>query len=489
VKQSPDRNARLRLYKRLLQLPVIRPLRKRGLLLPVAIGLVVVATLIHGALTREPHVEARPTSPGDIAVEPIATPPPPGSIEVLETLRPDLGKRPVSYHSDYWNQLGGITRPKMIMIGRYPAIAFARGLALTSMEAAEPILAERRRRMVAARDAPLSSDTAAPFFTMPETQLLGPGYHLIGVDLDTRAALFRVGEHHAPLEFSPAQRSTAGALIAAISLTEDGIVRVIPGHISSAERIERTTGDLDAALALPNDVRVAAIVDLDGGLVGVALGSGTVTRLWTYARVDEVVARLADDPLCQGIEVSALSPEIAARLQIESGLLVERVRKGAFAPKSDILPGDLLLEWDGQAVTNPDVFAALYRETTAGARVSYRVLRGLKSVSGTTLMPAPDCRPVDATQTTLQQLGVRLEWEAGDAERAAGWKVADVLTKSPAQAAGVIEGDWIIAVDRRPIRTRSLGSLEDFERRRGDALLTVRRDDRVRLLLATQPPD
>ena len=81
----------------LLRLPVVRALHKRQLLFPTVLLIIVAGVLVQGALERNQAGDEFGDGVG--ALVPV-TPPRP-------IVRADLEKTPLTYFSDYWNQLGG----------------------------------------------------------------------------------------------------------------------------------------------------------------------------------------------------------------------------------------------------------------------------------------------------------------------------------------------------------------------------------------------
>ena len=119
----------------LLRIPVIRSLHERQLLFPVVVVLVVSGVLIQGAWQRAMPVEAT----DQLAPEPPPSPP--------ASRRPDLEKTPLTYFDDYWSQLRERVEAKVVLVGPVPtpAVVVMPGLALTSAEAGEAVLAEIER--------------------------------------------------------------------------------------------------------------------------------------------------------------------------------------------------------------------------------------------------------------------------------------------------------------------------------------------------------
>jgi len=312
----------------------------------------------------------------------------------------------------------------------------------------------------------------------------------MGLDTGLGIALLRLAGEDAPTAFSAAESEdlTPGALLAAISLAPHGGLRVAPGHLASTQPLQDDArGDLDAAVALPPGLPLAAIVDLDGALVGIAVAGAGAINYWSYATVARAVARLASDPSCLGLQVAALDPEVGQRLGVEAGLVVEALHPGAWGPEPAIRAGDVLLEWGGEKVSSPSEFGDLYAAAAPGERVAFRVLRNRRRVSGSLEMPGMGCLPLGAPPARLERLGLALEWAEAPPLPGTGtgsaWRVREVTPGGAGAAAGLAPGDWILAVDGRPPAERSVAPFEGVEQGRA-AALTVRRGDRVQILLA-----
>jgi S1-C subfamily serine protease len=466
---------------------LIRGLRARGLLLPAGAGLAVAATLAQGVLARDPVVEDPLVPPVESRVQDgVILTPPAAPPEVLQSLRLGLEKTPLSYLADYWLQLGAVARPKLVRLGDggLPGIVVMRGLVVAPLDAAEPFLAARRAAAADEGDAGTTTPSADA---------------LMGLDTELGIALLRLPDQDAATAFAAAKSEdlAPGSLLAAISLAPRGGLRVVPGHLASIQRLrDDGRGDLDAAVALPPGIALAALVNLDGALVGVAVSAegGTRVRNWSYETVARAVAQLASDPSCRGLRVAALQPEVGERLGVEAGVVVEALHPRAWGPEPAFRPGDVLLEWGGETVVSPSAFRDLYASTAPGARASYRLLRDRQRLAGSVEMPGPGCLPLGEPPARLERLGLELEWGEmpplpGLGPREA-WRVLGVQTGGAGAAAGLAAGDWILAVDGRGLAQRSLAPFQGLEQHGRAAALSVRRGDRVRFLLARPPePD
>ena len=491
-----------------LQLPVLRELHARSLLFPTIVLLLVVGVLIHGALTPESV---------DETAEAAAPEPPP----LLPNLRPDLEKTPLSYTADYWSQLGETLRRNLVLVGRdgTPGVVIAPRTVLAAFRAADELLAEQlenvvlRERLAQERAAEEgnaiqsdpSADNEAAGDSESETAAVGPNapapprpFSPAGVDLEHGVALFELGS---TVSATHVRRADPGALkpgahIAAISLTPDRDLRITPGVLVSVAEgsgypeQDATIGErFDVAIPFPAGTRTAAIVDLDGGLLGVAVESPSGIRVLSAATVEQIAGSLGERRPCLSIETRDLTDEVRRVLRVRSGVLVERVHREAFLPEPSILPGDILTRWAGRDVDQAGDWEQHYGDQEPGSLVRYVLRRGKRRLSGATRMPGPDCRPVAHSLETFAALGLVLRWDAErDGGAPEGWTVMGAVEDAAAAQGGLVRGDRIVAVQGEAL---TLGNrrraLLPFERRGVTLVMTVWRGDRV-LLIAVAPP-
>jgi S1-C subfamily serine protease len=451
--------------------------------MPVIVGLAVAATLVQGALARSPAPDPPIAAPPQTGNQ-VVLAPPEAAPEILQSLRPGLEKTPLSYLADYWLQLGAVARPKLVRLGAegLPGIVVMRGLVVAPLKAAEPMLRSRRAATTA------SEGSATP--------LRAPGADgLLGLDTGLGIALLRLpGEEAATAFPAPEPHELApGALLAAVSLAPRGGLRVVPGHLASTRPLsDDTRGDLDAVVALPDSISLAALVDLDGALLGIAVSDQSRVRYWSYNTVARAVARLASDSGCQGLSVAALDPDVAERLGVEGGLLVEALHPGAFGEEPPIRPGDVLLDWGGEALTSATALQERWAAATPGEQVRFRVLRDRRRVTGRLEIPGAGCLPLREPPTRLEGLGLEMEWEEAPplpgvpASRA--WRVLAVDAGGAAEESGLAAGDWILGIDGRSLEGPNIAPVQGLERRDRPVALTLLRDERVRLVLVRPVP-
>lgn len=497
----------------LLELPLVRDLHERSLLFPMIVVLVVAVVLLQGVLAPKP-------AEGDEGGAQLSPPPPP-------LVRPELEKTPLAYAEDYWLQLGERLQPRFVLIGRdhVPGIVMARGLVLTSIQAADDVVAEAmalgsalagspseselqpadRTGAAAEAPSPEASGTESPKTeggqaseseTEDPPQRPAASYAVVGVDTDWGLGVLRLADPSSGAAFpAPVPREwQAGAHVAAISLTPDqhpritrGVLVSVPPENDYSESGSFADAVLDVSIPFPGNITVAAIVDLDGGLLGIAIGAGGGVKVLSAARAARIAEELSERRFCVALETRDLDEDLRRLLRLGNGVFVERVRKESFFPEPSLRGGDILLRWGGTEITSREQFEQVYGEHAAGALVRFQVLRDGRRVRGATRMPDPDCRPAASTLVRFPRLGIIANWESGAEEDSSGWRVLHVFEASPASAAGVERRDRIVGVAGRPLTlSQPRRGLQEFERRPRPAVLTLLRAGR-RKLLAVKP--
>lgn len=196
-----------------------------------------------------------------------------------------------------------------------------------------------------------------------------------------------------------------------------------------------------------------------------------------------------------GILMQDLTPELSKGLAgagkvPDKGALVGQVQPGSPAEKAGVKPGDVILNVDGASVDGSKSVQRNILQKKIGQRVELAVWRDGKTMklSPTTgELPGQEegpTRKVSAADSPKAKLGLGLQSLSPDlAERlgvdrkSKGAVVTSVREGSPAQEAGVREGDLILEVDRRPVATSddAVGLLT--QQRPGGHLLRIKRGE------------
>ena len=485
----------------LLQLPVVRSLHKRQLLFPVVVVLVIVGVLAQGALEQSPPAEA--------VQETSVTEPVPVAVP-RALIRPDLEKTPLTYFADYWSQLAEQASPSLALVGpsRTPAVLVGPRLALTTVDAALEVLAARNREaaMREPEDGEADEDEDGDAVTDTDAEVNdaepavaavddGP-FRLRGWSAEVGLALFDVaGEDRAAFTLADPRALPSGSYLAAVTVSRDGEPTVSPGYLvttKSGEYDDDATGDLVISMDLPSTLVAAAVVNLDGALVGFAYAGPDGHRVVTSAEMLELIEQLQTDAVCRSVEVADLTDDVRTILALETGVLIEYVRQDAFDPAPSLRGGDVLLEWAGERLQTAEQFNQLYDVQEPGALVRYRTLRNRRRVSGGTVMPNAECEPLRPGPVRLAPFGLAVQWApetADETDEGSGWRVVAVAPDGPSAQAGIEELDWVVAINGEILAEEADGQLlESASERPQPLLLSLRRDDRMRLV-AVSPAD
>ena len=227
-----------------------------------------------------------------------------------------------------------------------------------------------------------------------------------------------------------------------------------------------------------------AIVSQSGGSVGIGFAipineaktilpqlqaQGQVTRGWL------------------GVGIQIVTPELAKALHLpkDEGALVAEVQANSPAATAGLKPGDVIVEYNGHAVSRIMDLPRLVAATPIGQTASLKVLREGQPLTLTVTIAerpgSPQAAPAAPTQgelgITLQPLTPALAQQLGVPERA-GLVVTGVKAGGPAAAAGIQAGDVILQADRKPVATAADFRRVLAERKAGEpVLLWIRRKD------------
>ncbi|MBD8880928.1 Do family serine endopeptidase [Rhodanobacter sp. 7MK24] len=205
-----------------------------------------------------------------------------------------------------------------------------------------------------------------------------------------------------------------------------------------------------------------------------------------------------------GVQVSAVSDDMekAYKLPDASGAAVADVTSGGSADKAGIQNGDIILNYNGQAIHDPADLPPLVAMTKPGTRVPLEILRNgsRKTVQVTVGAMARDKDSVDSSgaapnpgSSGSSMLGITVQSLDDATRKQAGLKpgqgvlVGDVTGDLAAQA-GLQPGDVILMVNQQPV-----GSVEAFRAATKDVkadstvLLLVRRNGQNGFIGLTVP--
>ena len=164
-----------------------------------------------------------------------------------------------------------------------------------------------------------------------------------------------------------------------------------------------------------------------------------------------------------GLKVSDVTPEMAARAMLDrpEGAYVNSVANGSPAQKADIEPGNIILSFNGRKIRT----ATQFQNDLSGSEVGGEIYMCVsKSDYRVTVYVLPEERPtyLPAVVKTYPFLGVTVSDVADgsneaekieEAGKAGGVFVEKVISNSPAEKGGLLEGDVIMSFNSRKTRT------------------------------------
>jgi serine protease Do len=221
-----------------------------------------------------------------------------------------------------------------------------------------------------------------------------------------------------------------------------------------------------------------ALVDVQGRLVGI--NTAIATRTGSSAGVGFAVpvnlARGVMDRLLKegrvvrgylGVGIQDLTAELAKEFEAPDtrGALVTQVEPKGAADEAGLKTGDVIIEFDGKAVTDSRQLRLLVAHTAPGRKVELKALRQaktrnfqvtLKELPGTQTArgeDAPDEKPNEVLRNVaVRNLTPALRRQFDIPEHVTGALVSEVPPDSPAYEAGLRPGDVVMEVNQKSIR-------------------------------------
>jgi len=159
-------------------------------------------------------------------------------------------------------------------------------------------------------------------------------------------------------------------------------------------------------------------VDMNGRVVGINSAIATNTRSSAgvgFAIPMSMVSQLADKLIKDGkvnrarvglkLKMDPVTPSLARKLGLDAnthGVVVDEVAEGSPGEKAGLKGGDVIVEFDGHAVTNVPTFRNLVSSSDAGKTYSLKFFRGGKS-QVVQVSPSPESEVLFAQEREAQK--------------------------------------------------------------------------------------
>jgi serine protease Do len=185
-----------------------------------------------------------------------------------------------------------------------------------------------------------------------------------------------------------------------------------------------------------------------------------------------------------GVNIQSITPELAKALTLQEhqGALVADVMAGTPAEKAGLKRGDVIVAFNGKAVTSSRDLPPMVANTPVGQKVTLTVVRDGKEQELPMIvgkLPAVEVRAEAPSQTRQGQWGLQLQNITPQLAEKHGLKaehgalVVGVQPGSPAAEAGMHAGDIILEVNRQAVESAE-DAREAFARAAGnDSLLLL----------------
>jgi len=221
----------------------------------------------------------------------------------------------------------------------------------------------------------------------------------------------------------------------------------------------RSGGYMGVGFAIP--------VNLAKGIADQLIATGEVTRGY------------------MGIVIQQLTPELADSFDLEDtkGILIAQVSEDSPAAKAGLKTGDLIVEYQGKAVTDVGNFRNRVALTAPGSKATLTIIRNGKrrnvdikigDLSDGKLLAQETTQSTEALGLTVQTLTSDLAQQF-DVEPGKGVVVTEVKSGSIATMAGIRRGTVILQVD-----SKAVNSAAEFKQ----AIKKSSDDKRVMLLIS-----
>lgn len=323
---------------------------------------------------------------------------------------------------------------------------------------------------------------------------------VIGLDKLSDVAVLKIDAKDLPtVKIGDPKTARVGEWVVAIG-SPFGFENTVTAGIVSAK--SRTLPDEGYVPFLQTDVAInpgnsgGPLFNLAGEVIGI--NSQIYSRSGGYQGLSfaipiDVAMKVEDQLLAHGkvsrgrlgVTIQEVSPELAESFGLDtpSGALVNAVEKGTAADQAGIQPGDVILKYNGTAVSQSSELPPLVSDTLPGATVNVTVWRKgqARELSLRVGQMEVARAATQASPASDKQLGLAvrpLTRQERNAAQVAGGLVVEDVADGPARRAGLRPGDVILSVNGELAGVDSLKAQLGKDRKKL-ALLVLREGDQL----------
>ena len=197
-----------------------------------------------------------------------------------------------------------------------------------------------------------------------------------------------------------------------------------------------------------------------------------------------------------GVSIQTVTPELAESFKLEDnkGALVANVEKNGPAEKAGIRNGDIIMAFDGKEIDDMNELPLIVAQTPVGKKVQVTIFRDGETITKKVQVGEleEESTYASAGVTDTEDLGIEVSDITQPLARRYGISeekgviVIYVEGGSPADKAGLKEGDVILEVNRTPVKDRNqYFEILDEARKGNRVLFLITRDGNSMFLVVT----
>ena len=299
---------------------------------------------------------------------------------------------------------------------------------------------------------------------------------IIGRDPKTDLALIKIDvqEPLTPLTLGDSDSLQVGDWVVAIG-NPFGLGNTVTAGIVSAKYRQIGGGPYDNFIQTDAPINPGnsggPLLDLDGKVIGVNsaifsqdggnIGIGFAIPI---NMAKQVLPQLREGRVRRswlGVMVQNITPELKSKLSLgtDQGALVSDVVSGGPAEKAGIKRGDVILQFDGKAIRSSRDLPFVVASTPIGKKVAVEVMReGQRMNLQVTTEELQEETEEEPAGKTSNRLGIEVQDISPEMaqnyglSRTSGVIVVGVEDGSPAEEAGLVAGDIIVELDKKPVK-------------------------------------